>query len=222
MYYAITLLILVGAIIIGIPVPFAFMTAALYMGYMFFPDFSFLTTVGFRGLNSLTLLSIPLFIMAGSLMSSAGIAVRLTDFAQSMLGRIRGGMGAAVVVSCGIFGAICGTCSAGVACIGTIMIPRLEKLGYPRGYTVGLVSCASVLGQLFPPSVPMILFCWVTQQSVAAAFLSTVVPGFIIMLNLIIVNYFYCKKIPTVQVNPPIPSAERNKLRGYEHHYYQS
>lgn len=212
MHIVINLLILIAAIVIGIPIPFAFMAAALYMGFMFFPDFSFLTTVGFRSLNSLILLSIPLFIMAGSLMGSAGIAVRLVDFAQSILGRIRGGMGAAVVVSCAIFGAIAGTCSAAVACIGTIMIPRLEKLGYPRHYTTALVACSSVLGQLFPPSVPMILFAWVTQQSVAACFLSTVIPGLIIMVNLIIVNHFYCKKFPDIKVDSSISFRESSLL----------
>lgn len=89
MHIIIDLLILVTTIILGIPVPFCFMAAALYMGLVFFPDFSFLMTVGFRGLNSLTLLSIPFFIMAGALMGSAGIAEKLTNFANSMLGRIR-------------------------------------------------------------------------------------------------------------------------------------
>ncbi|MDO4786192.1 MAG: TRAP transporter large permease [Fretibacterium sp.] len=211
MHIVIDLVILIGTIIIGIPVPFCFMAAALYMGVIYFPDFSFLATVGFRGLNSLTLLSIPFFIMAGSLMSSAGIAERLTNFANSMLGRMRGGMGAATIVACAIFGAISGTCSSAVACIGSIMIPRLEQLGYPRSYSTAMVSCASVLGQLIPPSVPMILYGWVTQQSVAACFLATVVPGLLLMTIFCVINYFMCKKIPTIQVDPPLPAAERNR-----------
>ncbi len=211
MHIVIDLVILVGSIIVGIPVPFCFMAAALYMGVIYFPDFSFLTTVGFRGLNSLTLLSIPFFIMAGSLMSSAGIAERLTNFANSMLGRMRGGMGAATIVACAIFGAISGTCSSAVACIGSIMIPRLEKLGYPRSYSTAMVSCAAILGQLIPPSVPMILYGWVTQQSVAACFLATVVPGIILTFIYCVINYFMCKSIPTIKVDPPLAPAMRNK-----------
>ena len=211
MHIVIDLFILITTIIIGIPVPFCFMAAALYMGVIYFPDFSFLTTVGFRGLNSLTLLSIPFFIMAGSLMSSAGIAARLTGFANSMLGRMRGGMGAATIVACAIFGAISGTASSAVACIGSIMIPRLEELGYPRSYSTAMVSCASVLGQLIPPSVPMILYGWVTQQSVAACFLATVVPGLLLTVIFCVINYFMCKKIPTIKIDPPLPPAERNK-----------
>ena len=215
MHIVVDLIILIGTILVGIPVPFCFMAASLYMGYIYFPDFSFLTTVGFRSLNSLTLLSIPFFIMAGSLMSSAGIASRLTDFANSMLGRMRGGMGAATIVACAIFGAISGTCSSAVACIGSIMIPRLEELGYPRNYSTAMVSCASVLGQLIPPSVPMILYGWVTQQSVAACFLATVVPGLILMVVFCVINYFMCKKMPTIKVDAPLTAPERNKaIRG--------
>ncbi|PKL01718.1 MAG: TRAP transporter large permease, partial [Synergistetes bacterium HGW-Synergistetes-2] len=102
-HIVVDLLILISSIVVGIPVPFCFMLAAVYMGVIYFPDFSFLMTIGFRGLNSLTILSIPFFIIAGALMSSAGIAERLTNFANSMLGRMRGGMGAASIVACAIF-----------------------------------------------------------------------------------------------------------------------
>ncbi len=208
----IDLLILISSIVVGIPVPFCFMLAAVYMGAIYFPDFSFLMTIGFRGLNSLTILSIPFFIIAGALMSSAGIAERLTDFANSMLGRLRGGMGAASIVACAIFGAISGTASSAVACIGGIMIPRLEALGYPRGYSTGMLSCASVLGQLIPPSVPMILYGWVTQQSVAACFLSTVIPGILTTTIFCIINYVMVGKFPSIKVDPPLPRVERNTL----------
>ncbi|HAL64907.1 MAG TPA: TRAP transporter large permease, partial [Bacteroidales bacterium] len=78
MHVVIDIIILIVTIVMGVPVPFCFMAAALYMGIVAFPDFSFLMTVGFRALNSLTLLSIPFFIIAGMLMSSSGIAERLT------------------------------------------------------------------------------------------------------------------------------------------------
>ncbi|HCL79166.1 MAG TPA: TRAP transporter large permease [Synergistaceae bacterium] len=211
-HIVIDLLILISSIIVGIPVPFCFMLAAVYMGVIYFPDFSFLMTIGFRGLNSLTILSIPFFIIAGALMSSAGIAVKLTDFANSMLGRIRGGMGAASIVACAIFGSISGTASSAVACIGSIMIPRLEELGYPRGYATGMISCAAVLGQLIPPSVPMILYGWVTQQSVAACFLSTVIPGILTTIIFCTINYFMVGRFPSVKVDTPLPPRERNKL----------
>jgi len=214
MVIAVNLAILVGLIVAGLPVPFCFMTAAIYMGIVYNFSFSFLLPGGYYALNSLTLLSVPFFIMAGSLMSSSGIAERLTDFAQAFLGRMRGGMGAATIVACAIFGAISGTCSSAVACIGGIMIPRLEKLGYPRYYSVALVGCASVLGQLIPPSVPMILYAWVTQQSVAACFLATVIPGILTTFLMCVVNWFEVKKIETVRVEPQVPFSQKIQLIG--------
>jgi tripartite ATP-independent transporter DctM subunit len=214
MVIAINLIILIGLIVSGLPVPFCFMTAAIYMGIVYDFSFSFLLPGGYYALNSLTLLSVPFFIMAGSLMSSSGIAERLTDFAQAFLGRMRGGMGAATIVACAIFGAISGTCSSAVACIGGIMIPRLEKLGYPRYYSVALVGCASVLGQLIPPSVPMILYAWVTQQSVAACFLATVIPGILTTLLMCVVNWFEVKKMDTVTIEPQIPFSQKIQLIG--------
>jgi len=156
-------------------------------------------------LNFPTLLSMPFFMMAGALMSSSGIAQRLSIFTQSFLGRMRGVMGAATIVACAIFGSISGTCSAAVACIGGIMIPRLEDFGYPRPYSVAIVSCASVLGQLIPPSVPMVLYAWVTPQSVAACFLATVLPGILMTFLMCVLNYFEVGKIPSVKVKPQIP-----------------
>jgi tripartite ATP-independent transporter DctM subunit len=214
MVIAINLILLIGLIISGLPVPFCFMTAAIYMAVVYNLSFSFLLPSGYYALNSLTLLSVPFFIMAGALMSSSGIAERLTTFAQAFLGRLRGGMGAATIVACAIFGAISGTCSSAVACIGGIMIPRLEELGYPRYYSVAMVGCASVLGQLIPPSVPMILYAWVTQQSVAACFLATVIPGILTTILMCIVNWFEVRKMETVKTEPQIPFDEKIKVIG--------
>lgn len=214
MVIAINLALLIGLIVIGLPVPFCFMSAAIYMGIVYDFSFSFLLPGGYYALNSLTLLSVPFFIMAGALMSSSGIAERLTNFAQAFLGRMQGGMGAATIVACAIFGAIAGTCSSAVACIGGIMIPRLEKLGYPRYYSVAMVGCASVLGQLIPPSVPMILYAWVTQQSVTACFLATVIPGILTTFLMCVVNWFEVRRMGTVQLEPQIPFTEKLQVIG--------
>ena len=93
------------------------------------------------------------------------------------------------------------------------MIPRMVERGYPRGHATGLVACSSVLGQLIPPSVPMILYAWVTWQSVAACFLSTVVPGIILVIIYSIINWFMCRKLP-IKVSPPISLKEQVKEFG--------
>jgi C4-dicarboxylate transporter, DctM subunit len=196
---AANLLILLGLLVVGVPVPFCFMGAVLFLIVLRGYSFEFLLPVSFYSLNSLTLLSVPFFIMAGGLMGSAGIAERLANIAAALVARFRGGLGGATVIASAIFGAIAGTCSAAVAAIGSVMIPRLEAEGYPRGHATALVTCASVLGQLIPPSVPMILFAWVTRLSVAACFLSTIGPALLLIVQYLFLNWLMCRRLPTIR-----------------------
>lgn len=205
------LVILIGLLVIGVPVPFCFMSAVLFMIIVHGYSFEFLLPISFYGLNSLPLLAVPFFILAGGLMGSSGIAERLVNIASALVGRFKGGLGGATVVACAIFGAVAGTCSAAVAAIGGIMIPRMEQEGYPRGHSSSLVACASVLGQLIPPSVPMILFGWVTRTSIAGCFLATVGPGILLVLIYVFLNYMMCRKIPTIKVPAPISLGQQVK-----------
>lgn len=210
----IDLAILLVLLVLGVPVPFCFMAAVLFLVVLHGFSFEFLLPVAFYGLNSLTLLSVPFFIMAGGLMGSSGIAERLANLAIAFVGRFRGGLGGATVVATAIFGAIAGLCSAAVAAIGSIMIPRLEAEGYPRGYATGLVTCSSVLAQLIPPSVPMILFAWVTRLSVAACFLSTIGPGILLILIYIFINWVMCRRIPTIRIQTKVGLIQHAKEIG--------
>ena len=204
----IDILILVGLLVIGVPVPFCFMAAVLYMFMIGDYDAVFLVSSGFKQVNSMAVLCILFFILMGGLMSSGGIAARLVNISDSVLGRRKSGLGTVTIISCAIFGAIAGTCTAAVAAIGSIMIPRMVKRGYPRGQATALVACPSVLGQMIPPSVPMILYAWVTWQSVAACFLATVVPGIIILLFYVTVNSIMCRNKP-IEVLPPAPIQQK-------------
>jgi len=173
----------------------------------------FIMATGFYKINSMTLLCVLFFILMGALMGSTGIAARLIAISDLILGRKKSGLGTVTIVSCAIFGSIAGTCTAAVSAIGSIMIPRMVERGYPRGQATGLVACASVLGQLIPPSVPMILYAWITWQSVAACFLATVVPGIILVFIYSIINWFMCRKLP-IKVSPPISPRQQFKELG--------
>jgi tripartite ATP-independent transporter DctM subunit len=210
----IDLIILLGLLVLGVPVPFCFMAAVLYLVILHGYNFEFLFSIAFYSLNSLTLISVPFFIMAGGLMGSSGLAERLANIATALVGRFRGGLGGATVVACAIFGAIAGLCSAAVAAIGSIMIPRMEAEGYPRGHATGLITCASVLAQLIPPSVPMILFAWVTRLSVAACFLSTIGPGILLVTIYIFLNWLMCRRIPTIRIQPKVSLWQQAKEVG--------
>ncbi len=205
MFVATSLFILIFLLIIGVPVPFCFMAAVLFM-MLVTGGFSpiFLMSTGFNQINSLAVLCILFFILMGGIMSSTGIAARLVAISDTLLGRTKSGLGTVSVISSAIFGSIAGTSTAAVAAIGSIMIPRMLAQGYPRGQATALISSASVVGQLIPPSVPMILYAWVTWQSVAACFLSTVVPGLIMVLLYSLMNWLMIRKLPikTMQAMP--------------------
>jgi tripartite ATP-independent transporter DctM subunit len=208
------LIILIGLLVVGVPVPFCFMAAVLFLLITGDYSYTFMLPIAFYKMNSLTLLAVPFFIMAGGLMQSTGVAERLVGVANALIGSIRGGLGAATTVACAIFGAVAGTCSAAVAAIGAIMIPRMVEDGYPRGHATALVACASVLGQLIPPSVPMILYGWVTWTPVAACFLSTVGPGVVLIIVYSILNWWMCRRFPDLKTPPRLPPLQQAREVG--------
>lgn len=214
MNVVIDLLILLGLMVLGVPVPLCFMAAVLFMMVVtggFSPVF--LISTGFHQINSLAVLCVLFFILMGGIMSATGIAGRLIAVSDSVFGRSKSGLGTVSIISSALFGAISGTCTAAVAAVGSIMIPRMVKRGYPRGHATAIISAASVEGQLIPPSVPMILYAWVTWQSVAACFLSTVIPGLIMVFLYSVVNWFVVRKLP-IKVLPPATFSEKTKEFG--------
>ena len=195
-HLAIGLLILVVFMMIGVPVAMAFGAMAIYLAMSFDVSSGMLIPTAFYQIKSVVLLTIPFFILVGTLMSTGGLATRLIDFVDSLVGRVRGGLGCVTIVACAMFGSIGGSCSSAVAAIGTIMIPRMEESGYTRGYSTALVACASILGQLIPPSVSMILFALITYQSIPGCWLATVGPAILTIIIFCIFNYFMTRKMP--------------------------
>lgn len=194
-------------LVIGVPVVFAFAIMTLVLSVMYDIHYSFVMTTGFWSINSVILIALPLFIMAGYIMQAGGMANRLIAFVEALVGRSRSGMGSSMVVACGIFGAISGTATAAVASVGTIMSKPMERHGYERHYTASLLGVSSLLGILIPPSITMILYAVVTRQSVAACFLATIGPGLLLILSLIIYNKIAQKYDPDAE---PVPGmAER-------------
>lgn len=186
----IAVLILLFLMAIGMPVAWSFAGVLAYLSIAYDANLNTLMLQGFRSLNSVVLIALPLFVITGYLMQSGGIAKRLVDFIEVLVGRRRGGMGASMVLASGIFGAIAGTATAAVASIGTIMIKPLAERGYPRGYSSALLGISSLLGILIPPSITMILFAVVTRQSVPALFAATIGPAILLVTGLVLFNRF--------------------------------
>ncbi len=186
--------VLVLTLSIGVPLPFCFGSALMVMSLVGGVTMKGTMLWGFGQLANPVLLAIPLFILAGTLMSASGIAASLLKLVNVFIGHIRGGLGVVATVSCAIIGAISGSGLTGVAAIGPLLIPEMAKQGYPRGYASALVACSSVLGLLIPPSVTMIVYGWVTDTSILACFLATLGPGLLITFNLALVNLYKARK----------------------------
>ena len=180
------LVVLMGA---GVPVAWSFGAVLLYLSVIFDANLDTLMLQGYRSLDSVILVALPLFVLTGYLMQTGGIAGRIVAFVER-LATGRGGMGSAMVLSSAVFGAISGTATAAIASIGTIMSGPLARRGYPRGRIAALLGISSLLGILIPPSITMILFAVVTRQSVAACFAATIGPALILIAGLIAYNRF--------------------------------
>ena len=198
--FAVLLIILIILLLGGLPLFIAFGIISLILGEIWGVSPIYTAVTVFKSVDSFTLLAVPLFIFAGHLMGSSGISTRLIDFADAIFGKLKGGLGVAGIFATMIFGAMSGSSVAAVATMGSILIPKMEERGYPRRYTTALVSCSGVLGQLIPPSVPMIVYAMLLGVNVVLLFLSTVIPGLIMATGYGLVNYFICRNFETKSV----------------------
>ena len=197
MFFGLVLLVLIILLILGLPMPFVFGGGLILMVLKYDINLVGLFIWGFNQMLSPVLLATPFFMLAGTLISKSGIATKLMDLANLLVGKARSSLGFISIVTCGLLGAISGSCFTGIAAVGPILIPEMEKRGYERGFSTALVTCASVLGALIPPSIPIIIYGWVTGTSVLASFLSTVIPGLLVVITFSTINYLYVKKLPS-------------------------
>ncbi|WP_085524474.1 TRAP transporter large permease [Tuberibacillus sp. Marseille-P3662] len=182
-------------LVIGVPIAFSMGSAAL-LGIFTYSDVSLSLVVQrmFTGVNSFTLLAIPLFMLAGQLMETGGISRRLVNLAYSIVGYIRGGLGMSGVGASVIIAGISGSAAADTAAVGSIMIPAMKTKRYPAGLAATLQACAGSLGTIIPPSLTMILYAVITEVSISRLFLAGIIPGLLMGLGLMTVTYLYGKK----------------------------
>lgn len=143
------------------------------------------------GIDSFALLAIPFFILSGLLMGHGGIARRLIDFANVLVGRFKGGLAFVNVLTCMFFGAISGSAAAAVSSVGGFMIPLMNKMGYNREFNTSVTVTAATTGLLIPPSNVMIVYSLATggAVSIAGIFIAGVLPGILVGLGLILVSF---------------------------------
>ena len=187
--------IVVVLTIINVPIGFALsISAIILLMWKGTASISIVPLNLFSGASSFPLLAIPLFILAGGLMETSGISLRLVNLANSMVGFIRDGLAMVTVVATMIQSEISGSSVADAAAIGNVVIPAMEKRGYPRALSAAIVSNAASAAILIPPSIPMIIYAWMAETSVAKLFVAGFLPGFIACGAMMVLSYYYARK----------------------------
>jgi C4-dicarboxylate transporter, DctM subunit len=176
----------------GVPVAFALCSGAI-VATAFFTPISLPSVMGelFNGINKLEFLAIPFFLLAGDMMTQANVTEKLIRFAQVLVGHFRSGLAHVVSLSSMIFAGISGSMTADTAAISTVVMPYMEKEGYPPAFSAALVASASTIAAMVPPSIMAIVYGAVGNVSITGLFLGGAVPGFLVGLGLMIYSYFF-------------------------------
>ncbi|MFU0885506.1 TRAP transporter large permease [Kluyvera sichuanensis] len=181
---------------IGVPVAFAVgISAIIGAWYIDIPLEAVMIQLT-NGVNKFSLLAIPFFILAGAIMAEGGIARRLVNFAYIFVGFIRGGLSLVNIVASTFFGAISGSSVADTASIGSVMIPEMDKKGYPRDFAAAVTASGSVQAILTPPSHNSVIYSLATggTVSIAALFIAGILPGLLLSLSLMVMCVCFARK----------------------------
>jgi len=191
----ILLFVLMGLLIfIGCPIAFAIGIASLIVMKLLGLSISLAIIKVFGGLSSFTLMAIPFFILSGQIMEKAGIVGKIINFANSIVGRVRGGLGHVTIIASMIFSGVSGSGVADASAIGSVLIPSMEKQGYDTDFSVAVTATASTIGPIIPPSIPLVMYGVLARQSIGSLFLGGIIPGLLIGFGLMAMNYLICLK----------------------------
>jgi tripartite ATP-independent transporter DctM subunit len=184
---------------VGLPVAYTLGLTAMVGAVYIAGDLSLMTTIMLRmgdGVNKFTLLAIPFFVLAGAIMAEGGIAARLINFASIFVGFIRGGLSLVNILASTFFGAISGSSVADTASVGSVMIPQMEKHGYPRDYAAAVTASGSVQAILIPPSHNAVIYSLAAGGgiSIGALFIAGVLPGLTLGITLMTLCVLFAKK----------------------------
>lgn len=186
---------LFGCVSLSIPIGFSIAIATTLAFALFTKvPLTVMAQTGITGLDSFPMMAIPLFILAGILMSKGGVAHRLVNLAQAFVGHFTGGLGIVTTVACMFFGSISGSSPATVSAIGGFMIPEMEKNGYDVGFSASIAAAAGTIGLIIPPSIAFVVYGVVTNTSISDLFIAAIVPGVLMTIALSIACIVLSKK----------------------------
>lgn len=207
MFAAFLVILFVGFIILGVPIAFSLGFVSL-VGIASLPSIPNIVVFQkmFNGLNSFTLLAVPLFILAANLMNSGAITAKLIEVCVALVGHIRGGLAHANILISMIFAGISGSSQADTAGVGKILIPAMLDQGYDEETAVGVTAASSTLGSIIPPSILMVVYSGIASVSTGALFLCGLLPGILLGLGMMAVVAIVGKK-------KNFPKSERVPLK---------
>ncbi|MEM9223475.1 MAG: TRAP transporter large permease [Pseudomonadota bacterium] len=208
------LLILAGLfalLLVGVPVAFAL--GGLGVILLALGGFSpLMAPAGFlSAMDNFVLVAVPLFLLMANVMLKGGVGRDLFAAVQAFVGHLPGGLAVATIVSCGVFAAISGSSVATAATIGTVAIPEMTSRGYPRAFTFGILAAGGTLGILIPPSLIMIVYGVITEESVLSLFIAGVGPGLLMIALFIAFSMIYSRTMPSLEKVPRASWAERQR-----------
>ena len=178
-----TIMFILFALFVLFEMPIAFALALSAVGYLALSGAVPMTVIVQRmapGLNSFPLLAIPLFILAGNLMNVGGLATRIFDFAQALLGHGRGGLAHVNIAASMVFAGMPGVAQADAAGLGTVEIRAMRERGFDPAFSAAVTAASAIIGPIIPPSVIMVIYAVIAQVSVADLFLAGILPGLLI------------------------------------------
>jgi tripartite ATP-independent transporter DctM subunit len=190
----ITITTFIVSLLIGVPISFSLGVGAVAYLLQKGMSLGIIAQRMFTGLDSIAFIAIPFFIIAGDLMNGAGITKRLVGLSNVLVGRLKGGLAHISIISSMFFGGVSGSAVADASAIGSMMIPPMVESGFDLDFSAAVIASASVMGPIIPPSIPFVVYALLSSTSVAALFLSGVIPGVLIGISLMIVAYFIAKK----------------------------
>lgn len=172
-----------------------------------------LKTVSYARLSNYDIAVIPLFLLMGQFATQGGLSAALFRFVAAFIGHFRGGVAMAAIGACAGFGAICGSSLATAATMGQVALPELRRLGYAGSLSTGALAAGGTLGIMIPPSVPLVIYAVLTQESIGKLFMAAVLPGVIAMLGyMLVVRLFVVFKPASAPAGPVVPWPERIKV----------
>lgn len=180
--------------LLGMPLFFSFGVAATYACIAGDLPLQIIAQRLMIGMDSFTLLAIPGFVLVGEIMCQGGISKRAVDFSNSLIGHFKGGLSMVAVLTGMVMGGISGSAVADTAAVATVLVPSMEKENYPKEFSSAVVGTAGPLGNIIPPSIPMVVYSMTAGLSLFDLFLAGYIPGMMIGLSLMVLCYFISKR----------------------------